>query len=206
MTDLAPLTGEPLALDLINTRPRTQDGPADLLATAEGLRAWLTLQESRLAGALPEGGDAPLTDGDLAAAVRAVHEVRDHAAAAIDRARRGLRPPEDALRGLNRAQRAAPAVRALTWDGTAVTAVARRDGPPGARLAAVLAEAVAELLTDPAVTTVRECAADDCVMLFLPAHPRRRWCSAARCGNRARVARHYRRRRTLDSQAAESDL
>ncbi|MFF4211720.1 CGNR zinc finger domain-containing protein [Streptomyces sp. NPDC001796] len=32
-------------------------------------------------------------------------------------------------------------------------------------------------------------------MLFLPAHPRRRWCSAARCGNRVRVARHYQRRK-----------
>ncbi|MBE3014272.1 ABATE domain-containing protein [Microbispora sp. NEAU-D428] len=199
MIDLVPLTGEPLALDLVNTRPRTPDGPVDLIATAEGLRAWLGLQAGRLAGALPEDGQAPLTDDDLAAAVSAVHDVRGHAADAIDRVRRGLRPPEDALRGLNSAQRAAPAVRALAWNGAAVTAVPRRDGPPGARLSAVLAEAVAELLTDPAVTTVRECAADDCVMLFLPAHPRRRWCSAARCGNRARVARHYRRHRAPDS-------
>ncbi|WP_433464559.1 CGNR zinc finger domain-containing protein [Spirillospora sp. CA-128828] len=30
---------------------------------------------------------------------------------------------------------------------------------------------------------------------FLPGHPRRRWCSAARCGNRVRVARHYQRHR-----------
>ncbi|MER5184162.1 CGNR zinc finger domain-containing protein [Streptomyces sp. NPDC002896] len=56
-----------------------------------------------------------------------------------------------------------------------------------------LAEAAAELLADPAVTKIRECEAEDCVMLFLAAHPRRRWCSAARCGNRVRVARHYQR-------------
>ncbi|WP_442935215.1 CGNR zinc finger domain-containing protein [Micromonospora sp. CPCC 206061] len=59
--------------------------------------------------------------------------------------------------------------------------------------AAWLAEAAAELLADPGVTTIRECEADACVMLFLPAHPRWRWCSAARCGNRARVARYYQR-------------
>ncbi|GGO29306.1 hypothetical protein GCM10010116_58740 [Microbispora rosea subsp. aerata] len=205
MTDLVPLTGEPLALDLVNTRPRTSGGPVDLIATVEGLRGWLNLQAGRLAGALPEDGEPPLTDDDLAAALAPVHEVREHAAAAIDRARRGLPPPRDALRALNRAQRAAPAVRVLAWDGAAVTAAPRRDGPPGVRLAAALAEAVADLLTDPAVTTVRQCEADDCVMLFLPAHPRRRWCSAARCGNRARVARHYRRRRGLgpDSQEPE---
>ncbi|AZM58219.1 MULTISPECIES: hypothetical protein [unclassified Streptomyces] len=35
--------------------------------------------------------------------------------------------------------------------------------------------------------------ADDCLMLFLPAHPRPRCCCATRCGNRARVARCHRR-------------
>ncbi|MFD0515426.1 CGNR zinc finger domain-containing protein [Streptomyces aureus] len=34
------------------------------------------------------------------------------------------------------------------------------------------------------------------MLLFLPAHPRRRWCSAARCGNRARVARYYQRHKS----------
>lgn len=72
-------------------------------------------------------------------------------------------------------------------------------GPPaphrpfGVRPAARLAESAADLLTDPAVTTVPECEADDCVMLFLPTHPRRRWCSPSRCGNRARAARYYQR-------------
>jgi predicted RNA-binding Zn ribbon-like protein len=68
-----------------------------------------------------------------------------------------------------------------------------RGGPLGVRLAAVLAEAAADLLASPAVTKIRECAADDCVLVFLPAHPRRRWCSATRCGNRVRVARYYER-------------
>ena len=48
-----------------------------------------------------------------------------------------------------------------------------------------------ELLTSPMVTAVRDCAAPECTLLFVPAHPRRQWCSAARCGNRARVARYY---------------
>lgn len=99
----------------------------------------------------------------------------------------------EALEGLNAAQAAAPAITELGWDGTAVTAVRRRAGEPGVRLAAWLAEAAADLLADPAVTTIRQCAADDCVMLFLPAHPRRQWCSPTRCGNRTRVARHYHR-------------
>ncbi|MFC9825694.1 CGNR zinc finger domain-containing protein [Streptomyces erythrochromogenes] len=42
---------------------------------------------------------------------------------------------------------------------------------------------MAELLTDPRAGQVRECEAPDCVLLFLPAHPRRRWCVAGVCGN-----------------------
>ncbi|TDB90831.1 ABATE domain-containing protein [Actinomadura sp. 7K534] len=181
MGDLVPLTGEPLALDLVNTRPAT----GDLIAAPDGLAAWLALQGDRV----PQPGTGPLTEEDLAA----VHAVRDHVATAVDRARRGERPPGEALDGLNDAQSRAPAIKHLAWDGTAVTASVRRTGGYGARLAAHLAEDAAEFLADPAIGGVRACAADDCTLLFLPAHPRRRWCSAARCGNRARVARYYAR-------------
>ena len=33
--------------------------------------------------------------------------------------------------------------------------------------------------------------------VFLPANPRRRWCSPAICGNRARVARYYQRHKDV---------
>ncbi|MFI7413721.1 CGNR zinc finger domain-containing protein [Streptomyces sp. NPDC049627] len=181
MSDLAPLTGEPLALDLVNTR--TSAG--DALTTPRDLRAWWTLQADRLPDEMPQ----EVTAADLSA----VRAVREHTARALDRVRRGDEPLAADLEALNRAQRAAPAINELMWDGSAVTATRRRDGSPGRRLAACLAEAAAELLADPAVTKIRKCEADDCVTLFLPTHPRRRWCSAARCGNRMRVARHYQR-------------
>ncbi|NKZ03515.1 CGNR zinc finger domain-containing protein [Actinomadura latina] len=180
MTDPVPLTGEPLALDLVNTRP----AGADLIATVDGLAAWLALEGDRV----PE--PAALTAADLAP----VHAVREHAAVAIGHARRAERPPGAVLGGLTEAQRRAPAIRRLSWDGTAVTATPERPGRYGDRLAAHLAEAVADLLAGPAIGRVRQCEGDGCVMLFLPAHPRRRWCSATRCGNRARVARYYARR------------
>ncbi|MGW1811632.1 CGNR zinc finger domain-containing protein [Streptomyces sp. NPDC002078] len=180
MSDLVPLTGEPLALDLVNTRPAA----GDLLATPDGLRAWWTLQAERLPEVPQE-----VTAADLGA----VQAVREHTARALDHVRRGDEPLAADLKALNQAQCAAPAINELAWTGSAVTATRRRDGSPGERLAACLAEAAAELLADPAITKIRECEADDCVMLFLATHPRRRWCSAARCGNRVRVARHYQR-------------
>ncbi|WP_329432103.1 ABATE domain-containing protein [Streptomyces sp. NBC_01280] len=187
MSDGEPLTGEPLALDLVNTRPTGPDGhPADLIDTPRRLAAWLDLEADRLPADLTR--TAPSAD-DLAA----VRAVRGHIEATLRAVTEGNAPPPSALRALTEAQRLAPAFRELAWDGAVVTAAPRRTGPLGVRLAALLAESAADLLTDPGIGKVRQCEAEDCVLLFLSAHPRRRWCSAARCGNRARVARYYRR-------------
>ena len=80
-------------------------------------------------------------------------------------------PPAGVLRSLNEAMAAAPAIRELAWaHGTIVAAAARR-GTAGERVAALLAEATADLLADPEIGKVRECAGDNCVLLFLPGHP-----------------------------------
>jgi predicted RNA-binding Zn ribbon-like protein len=193
MRESEPLTGEALILDLVNTRPAGADGRTDLLDTPQQLAAWLALEGDRLH---TEAGDCVPTESDLAP----VHAVRAHTEAVLHALLRGTEPSKADLRALTDAQRAAPAVRELAWDGAAVTTTARRSGPLGVRLAARLAEAAADLLTDPAIGRLKRCEADDCLMLFLPAHPRRRWCSADRCGNRARVARYYQRHKQTGDQ------
>jgi predicted RNA-binding Zn ribbon-like protein len=167
------LTGEPLALDLINTRTRD----ADLLATRETFQDWLSAQAGRLA--------APAAGIDLTA----VRTLRQQIENAVEHARTGQAPPAQSLRALNRALQAAPAYREITWPGTSV----KRGGDATQQLMAELAEAAVDLLTDPAITKVRSCEGPGCRLLFLPAHPRRRWCSPDQCGNRARVARYYQR-------------
>ncbi|MGW6983640.1 CGNR zinc finger domain-containing protein [Streptomyces sp. NPDC054932] len=182
MTVTFPLTGEPLALDLLNT----ESAAGDLVADAAGLADWLAVQAGRLT---PLGAVG-------AAEVAAVVAVREAARPAVEAVRRGERPPAGSLRALNGFLAAAPSHRVLSWTEEGGTvADAHRSADPARRLAAELAEAAAELLTDPRVPQVRECEAHDCVLLFLPAHPRRRWCVASVCGNRARVARYYARHR-----------
>lgn len=171
-----PLVGEPLALDLLNA--------GELLDAPGGLAAWIGEQAGRL---------EPV--GDVGEAeVSAVRAVREAAGPVLDAVRRGGPPPDGALRALNGFLAAAPSHTELAWtDGAGLTAAPRRTAGPARRLAAELAQAVAELATDPRVTSVRRCEAEGCVLLFLPAHPRRRWCVASVCGNRARVARYYAR-------------
>ncbi|MQY16170.1 hypothetical protein SRB5_63640 [Streptomyces sp. RB5] len=179
------LTGEPLALDLLNTRAHTPDGDIDALDDPRDFAAWLEAQAHRLTP--PDG---PLVAADLTA----VRRLREHVEDAVERAREGRPPHMESIEAVNRAVRAAPAHRMLTT-GTDGALVARqvREGAERPQLLAQLADAAVDLLTDPGITKVRRCEAPDCRMLFLPAHPRRRWCSAARCGNRVRVRRYYRR-------------
>jgi predicted RNA-binding Zn ribbon-like protein len=72
-------------------------------------------------------------------------------------------------------------------------------GPPAGdpvrgALAAVARDAV-DLLAGPLADRIRECAADDCALLFVDASRpgRRRWCSMEACGNRAKAAAFRRR-------------
>jgi predicted RNA-binding Zn ribbon-like protein len=187
MDDPKPLVGEPLALDLVNTRQRTASGLVDLIATRAALKSWLCLEAELHPDLAREGTADDLTAGDIAA----VHAVRDHAAVAIAHVRNRNAPPAGVLRSLNEAMAAAPPIRELAWAHGTIVAAAARSGDAGERVAARLAEATADLLADPAIGNVRECAGEECVLLFLPGHPRRQWCSATRCGNRARVARYY---------------
>ena len=176
-----PLTGEPLALDLVNTVAGPPDNEVDLLGTPGALRDWLAAEQGRLDSA----------DGEIDLA--AVRALRAHIAAAVQAARAGQSPPPNTLRAITAALRNAPVYQELGWNGEVVTTIPRRRGNRTAILLAQFAAAAAELLTSPAIRQVRRCEGRDCRMLFLPANPRRRWCSPAVCGNRARAARYYQR-------------
>ncbi|MFI6741171.1 CGNR zinc finger domain-containing protein [Nonomuraea sp. NPDC050451] len=181
------LTGEPLALDLVNTRTRDHDA----LARAADFDDWLARQSDRLT--LP---DAPFPADDLAA----VRSLRAHVEAALDAARQAVPAPPESIAAINEALRLSPPYPQLEARGVVFASVTRRDGTGVSRLLTQLAEAAVDLLTDPNVGKVRSCEAPDCRMLFLPAHPRRRWCSPTLCGNRIRVARYYQRHKPDHSQ------
>ncbi|MGW6282290.1 CGNR zinc finger domain-containing protein [Kribbella sp. NPDC055071] len=53
-----------------------------------------------------------------------------------------------------------------------------------------LALLAGDLLTGPSRAHVRRCPGESCGWLFLDARGRRRWCSMATCGNRAKVRAH----------------
>lgn len=178
-----PLLGEPLALDLVNTRVRCGDGIVDMLDSPSRLDAWLRAERHRIAWA----GHA--SRGDLAA-LRALRDALD---ALLHAPLRRADPPIAAVKALNRALAARVPSPRLAWTGGSACRA-----PPPARarrtlLLHQLARDALDLLTRPHAARVRKCAHPDCILLFVARDARRQWCSSATCGNRARVARHYAR-------------
>lgn len=177
------LLGEPIALDLVNTRIRRDGEDVDTLATCAALTAWLRAERARVAWA------GAVTGADLVA-VRGLRDAID----SLLRARRaGTQPAQSAIARINRALASNATASRLRWtaSGPALApppACARRHA-----LLHALASSAVELLTRAPTDRVRECAHPDCRLQFLALNPRRRWCSSATCGNRARVAQHYQR-------------
>ncbi|PPK67823.1 CGNR zinc finger domain-containing protein [Actinokineospora auranticolor] len=103
---------------------------------------------------------------------------------------------------MTRAQRLEPAQLAVINDSAAqvprpavnpVTGERRWVGPvTGAEILGAAARDAIDLLTTDRRERVRECAADDCTLLFLDtSRPgTRRWCSMQRCGNRHKVGNY----------------
>ncbi|AZS86931.1 hypothetical protein ELQ87_23750 [Streptomyces griseoviridis] len=174
-----------VCLDLLAT-----DHPEERFDSVPVLRAWIAG-----AGLVPPGTSLAHVDSSWPPAFR---ELRERVGQLV---RRGLGAEprsgcEGALARVNEAARAAPpAPRAvLAEDGALVRELA---APPecAALLGAIARDAV-ELLTDPVARAgLRQCAGDNCPIVYVDSSRgrRRRWCSSEVCGNRERVARHRRR-------------
>jgi len=211
----APLLGEPLPVELMNTVWADRDGLHDELRDAAGLAAWLQAVAGRFAagGAGHGPGLAVVLPGgrpgrELAGQFRELRDGLRGLAAAVTadpRARAaGTGTPDvtAAVRAVNAACARAPLWSRLTWaapPGAPARTLRSAGTGPEAALSWIAEEAVL-LFTSPDAGRLRACAGPGCVLYFVRAHPRREWCSAV-CGNRARVARHYQRHRPGANQS-----
>lgn len=178
-----PLLGEPLALDLVNTRVRRGGVEVDLLESPAALGAWLRAEHGRVAW----------TGAADAADLANVRTLRD----AIDRLLRARRSHTRATHAdVERVNRALTPGRARPQLGWGASGPTLKPLPVPTRRHALLhalASDAVTLLTGPCADRVRECAHPDCRLQFVAQNPRRHWCSSQLCGNRARVARHHQR-------------
>lgn len=182
-----------LALDLLNTAPAPGGGP-DLLASPAAVAEWLAA-----AGLADAGMQARLASHPPLARILAMEAggLRDAVASAVAAFQEGGAVPAPALFALDRAVAALRTGRRVEAAGRrlALREAPELDLPLG--LLAPVAEAAVELLATGDPQRLRRCAEPTCALWFhdVSRNGRRRWCSMARCGNRAKVAAHYRRKR-----------
>ncbi|QBI55462.1 CGNR zinc finger domain-containing protein [Streptomonospora litoralis] len=189
-----PLSGEPLALDLVNTT--FIDGGlrgrlVDVLVEPLQLDRWLREHAEAFDPGLYATVSAARSTPDQLAAFRRLRQALRDCLEAVTADRV---PPEDALAAVNRHARDAAHWSELLADAP-VTAVRRWQTADSMRVAAgEIASNGMAVMTGSLRSRLRACQAPGCILFFVKSHPRREWCSPA-CGNRVRVARHGRRRR-----------
>jgi predicted RNA-binding Zn ribbon-like protein len=162
----------------------------NLIATLGGRRDERLPDPAALATWLLTGGlvDTPCrSDAEDLERVRAL---RTAVLATVDAEMRGASPSSAHLDTINAAAAVPQRAPRLTLgrDGLSI----ERGQPRVAEVLGVLARDAIDLLTGPQRGQLRECAAEDCRGIYIDSSPgrTRRWCSTARCGNRARVAAH----------------
>ncbi|MFE0647845.1 CGNR zinc finger domain-containing protein [Streptomyces sp. NPDC059534] len=172
--DPRPLTGEPVSLDLLNTRWNEEGVRQDLLTDVGGLAVWLG------ANGLAERFTADATT------LRHTLAARDALAALVDRpGDPDATTRVDTVLGRGR-------IRAtLTTDGPGEEA---EFADPAWGPGWTAARDYLDLLRT-APDRIRACAHEACILHFFDTsrNGTRRWCSMAICGNRAKASRHYAR-------------
>jgi predicted RNA-binding Zn ribbon-like protein len=185
--------GEPLAVELADTLVMVSDPPTDLLNDEQACRRFWELQAARL----PEGWGVP----SLSVTCR----LRDAIRQLLDSARHGQvhgAVDRAALLTVNSMSSGAQTVSEVRLVGKELRSVETwKAKTPGDLAIAAAARSAIAILTEPAeLRRLRRCANPNCSMLFINGDSRRRWCTPNICGNRARVARHYERRRQTDAE------
>ncbi|WP_212907849.1 ABATE domain-containing protein [Streptomyces sp. TS71-3] len=196
-----PLLGEPLPVELMNTLHLSRlGGPYDVVGNASQAAVWVDAVAPRLPVVVGGGQAADVTglgeaDGGR---LRALRDALRVLAAEVTGA-----PPQflsdadptrqealDTVNGLSGLARVWPE---MAWpDGAEPEAVFGSTAGFGDRVVSLLARQAVDLFTGPDRARLRACLAPGCDRYFIKQHSRREWCTSA-CGNRARVARHYRR-------------
>ena len=177
-----PLVSGRLSLDLVNTEVVRRGVRHDLLMSEEDLEYWIkTMRES---GSLSDESCAGrcIVPGSL----HTLREVRTFLRVGFELAADGNQVDRDWVAHLEKLIERAP----FSYKVYADALVPIPMGPPSDALASLVAVNALSLLVSGELRTLHRCANPDCVLLFMDASGRRKWCSMKICGNRIKVARH----------------
>ena len=194
--------GNLVCLDFVNTEVMGSEGRRDLLESFEDLADWLraagAVTEEEARGAAARWGGTEEGRGALDAARRFRAALRETAS----RFSEGQAIPGGALAAINELLARPVRVARVRPVGDRFEAEERWAFREPEDLLVPVAESARELLCDRNPSLVRKCRNPQCILYFYDTTKNRgrAWCSMSACGNRTKVAAHYRRRRNKNSQ------
>lgn len=194
----SPLLGGHPALELVNTTMVVRGSPVDLIPDGRSFLGWL-VDAGLLDATTAASFRRRFAASDLDAAAAEVRVLRAWARAWI--ARWSAEPEalhEHDLRKLNAWLLRADDHRELYLEDGRLVMTARLRGKQADELVGLCAAQIADLVTTETPALVKRCAGSDCTLWFVDRTKthRRRFCSAAACGNREKVAAFRARQRS----------
>ena len=184
-------------LDLINTRLMVKGEPRDLLESVDDLFLWLR-QAKLLTASQAKMAEIHLHKEEAASLLERVKTFRTTLRIVAERIAAGKAVPDSAIDAINQllAQRPGYTILVRTKEG-----IKRRFhslvATQQVELLASLLESTSDLLCSGRLCLIKKCANAACILYFLDTtkNHTRNWCSMQMCGNRMKVAAHYRRSR-----------
>jgi len=185
-------------LDFINTEMIQQGHPVDLLGSFGDLIAWLV--QAQLLD-VTEAREVTGRWGGQRESVRLFEQVKGFRAglrAAVERIAAGRTVPPSTLSAINELLRRRVGYTQLVRGRGGFERKFRSESNGADRLLVPLAEAASDLLCDGDLSLIKRCSNAACILYFYDTTKNhgRRWCSMRLCGNRMKVAAHYRRGRS----------
>ncbi len=192
----APMVGDHLAMDLLNTQARSEGQVVDFWHTGDDVLRWLERH-----GAAPQGKRPRVVADDLLAQGKQLRTVVHDLVAAR---KAGQDVDVDSLNKYLQGYLTSPHLE-RNGDGN-FTLARKAQGDAIASLLGPVAEATAQLLIDGDFALVKQCEHPDCILWFYDrtkSH-KRRWCSMAQCGNRYKAAQFRKRSSATNEPSARN--
>src|SRR6266550_5020003 len=200
-----PPQSDELFVSFANTLAFTRGVSSDLVAEPAALLGWL--KENGLLSERGRAMEAQRLRRDPAEAQRRLDRFRYLRALVIaiaERVNDAHRPTREQIRDLNHILRHCLHYHQLVAEAHGARYSVAQVGDHLDQARATIASSLANFLAQDDPHRLHTCANDECREVFIDRSPtgRRRWCDMRICGNRAKVARHRSRTRTLPARAA----
>ena len=187
--------GNNLSLDFINTLIAENGAPKDLLQDFNDFAAWAiaaNLLEISNAERLLKDWNA---NAELETALTDALEFREVLREMFVGLTHGKAVTTTAIAAINREIQNKSGAAEIQKTENGFEKSFRADYQKPRQMLAPIAESAADLLCYGDLSLIKKCEASDCVLYFYDTtkNHKRRWCSMAACGNRAKAAAFYRR-------------